>query len=186
MTWYVQAETLAHEVGVVPTVPRVVQCQRGRENVEHSSVEEYYRRITTLPLLDHLIQQMQERFGGTQIIASKLLKLIPSVIHSTSSGQSLDEAVEFYYNDLPSPAVVDTELSRWRTKWLEQSIEDCPSTLVSALQMSDKDFSLMLMLYCALHVPYLSHHVRMSRQTARLRKSKLLCAAQWGGRGYQC
>ena len=57
---------------------------------------------------------MQERFGGTQIIASKLLELIPSVIHSTSSGQSLDEAVEFYYHDLPSPAVVDT---RWRTKY---------------------------------------------------------------------
>ena len=36
----------------------------------------------TIPLLDNLIQQMSDRFGKTQQIASKLINLVPSVICS--------------------------------------------------------------------------------------------------------
>ena len=78
--WYLQAETLASDVNVQPEAPRTVSRQQGRENVEHSSAEEYHRRITALPLLDHLIQQMQERFGQHQIFVSKLLSLAPSLL----------------------------------------------------------------------------------------------------------
>jgi hypothetical protein len=64
--WYAQAEKLAQEVNVSPQVPRTTGRQCHRDNVEHSSVEEYYRRSIVLPLLDGFIHQMNERFSNTQ------------------------------------------------------------------------------------------------------------------------
>lgn len=51
----------ALELGVESVVPRTVGHQRNCANVEHNSVENYYRRSTALPLLDYLIQQMEKR-----------------------------------------------------------------------------------------------------------------------------
>jgi hypothetical protein len=59
-SWYVEA---ARKVNVEPEVPRTTSRQQHRDNVEHSSAEQYYRRTIVLPLLDHLIQQMKETFG---------------------------------------------------------------------------------------------------------------------------
>ena len=42
-------------------------------------MEEYYRSIV-FPLLDHLIQQMNDRFGKTQAVDANLINLVPSVI----------------------------------------------------------------------------------------------------------
>ena len=78
--WYMQAESLASDIDVEPAVPRLASRQLGRENVEHSSAEEYYRRTTALPLLDHLVQQLQDRFGDHHLFVAKLLfDSIPSV-----------------------------------------------------------------------------------------------------------
>ena len=43
-SWYIQSETLAAEVNVVPQVPRITGRQCYHDNVEHASAEEYYRR----------------------------------------------------------------------------------------------------------------------------------------------
>ena len=71
-SWYVEAESLAGKVDVLPQVPRTVSRQQYRDNVQHSSTEEYYRRSIVLRLLDNLIQQMNDRFGSTQMIVAKV------------------------------------------------------------------------------------------------------------------
>ncbi len=60
--WYVQAEVIGADIDVMPDVPRTVSQQLSHDNVEHASPEEYYRRSIVLPLLDHSIQQIKERF----------------------------------------------------------------------------------------------------------------------------
>ena len=72
--WYNSAEAVAADVDVVPAVPRTTtqQCHRDRR--------EYYRKTIILPLLDQPIEQMRERFGNTQVLASRLLHLIPSLV----------------------------------------------------------------------------------------------------------
>ncbi len=60
--WYVQAEVISADIDVMPDVPRTVSRQLSRDNIEHASPEKYYRRSIALPLLDHSIQQMKERF----------------------------------------------------------------------------------------------------------------------------
>lgn len=152
--WYLQAETLAKDINVQPEVPRTASRQLGRENVEHNSAEEYYRRITALPLLDHLIQQMQERFGDHQLFVSKLVPSLLCVGFIASF--SFDELIDIYHDDLPNPAVANTEMSRWKMKWLQESLEDRPSTFHSTLLKRDEDFSpnihVLLRIACTLPV----------------------------------
>ena len=135
--WYEQALSVADEVDVEPSVPRTVGRQLGRDNIEHNSAEDYYRRSIALPLLDHLIRQMQERFGEQQIVASKLLCLVPSFL-CKDSNLNLDEVLEFYRDDLPNPLVIGTEISRWKLKWLHQGC--LPSNLRETMQQCDADF----------------------------------------------
>ncbi len=112
--WYEQAEALANDTGVSPEVPRTVGRQQGRENVEYDSAETYYRRMTALPLLDHLIQQMQERFGEHQIFVSELLTLVPSLLcEQSATSLNFDRLVDRYRGDLPQPALVGTEISKF-------------------------------------------------------------------------
>ena len=113
-SWYVQAEKLAEDI----QVPRTTRTQRHRDNTEHSSVEEYYRRCTVIPLLDNLIQQMKDRFSNTQVTASKLLYLVPSQIPEESDEltKSLEDVVVRYGCDMPNSEVFVTEVWRWRVK----------------------------------------------------------------------
>jgi len=132
---------LANDISVLPEVLRTFSPQQGRENVEYNSAEAYYRRIAVLLLLDHLIQQTQERFGGHQIFVSKLLNLVPSLLCEESAASlSFDELIEKYRDDLSHPVVVDTEMFRWKMKWPQQSAEDCPSTLNLLYLCAKKEF----------------------------------------------
>lgn len=135
--WYVQSEEIAGEVNVVPQVPRVASRQIHRANVDHESPEQYYQRSIVLPFLDNLREQMRERFGNTQMLASKLINLVPSVICSDSS---FDDVVSFYKDDLPHPSIVNTEIMRWKAKWERQSAGDRPGSLCKSLEQCDEDF----------------------------------------------
>ncbi len=124
---------------MVPQVPRTASRQQHRENIEHSSTEEYYRRSIILPLLDNLIQQMNDRFGSTQMIVAKLINLVPSVI-TTFTELSYEDATSFFKDDLPSSSLVPTEVWRWRQKWCQVDAAEQPATLYTALKACDKDF----------------------------------------------
>lgn len=138
-SWYAEAESLAGKVDVVPQVPRTASRQQHRDNVQHGSTEEYYRRSVILPLLDNLIQQMNDRFGRTQKIVAKLINLVPSVI-TTLTDLSYEDATSFFADDLPSSSLVPTEVWRWRQKWCQVDAAEHPTTLYTALQACDKDF----------------------------------------------
>ncbi len=124
---------------MVPQVPRTASRQQHRENIEHGSTEEYYRRSIILPLLDSLIQQMNDRFGSTQMIEAKLINLVPSVI-TTFTELSYEDATSFFKDDLPSSSLVPTEVWRWRQKWCQVDAAEQPATLYTALKACDKDF----------------------------------------------
>lgn len=175
--WYVQAEELARDLNVTPNVPRTTGRQCHRDNTEHSSVEEYYRRCTVLPLLDSFIQQMNERFSKTQLTAAKLLDLVPSAIctHSDISDISLEEVTSFYDSDLPNSALVPTEAWRWRTKWLAQDAESRPSTLQKALKECDEDYfpNINILLRIACTIPVTSCENERANSTLKNIKSSL-------------
>ena len=62
---------------------------------------------------------MELRFGKTQVLVARLVNLVPSVI-ATLTDISYEEVTSFYSDDLPSPALVPTEMWRWRGKWCKE------------------------------------------------------------------
>ncbi len=111
--------------------------------------------VDSHPLLDNLIQQMNDRFGSTQMIVSKLINLVPSVI-TTLIELSYEDATSFFKDDLPSSSLVPTEVRRWRQKWCQVDAAEQPATLYTALKACDKDFfpniHVFLRIACAIPV----------------------------------
>ena len=60
--YYDQALELAKNVEVKEKYPRICNVQTTRENYPVTSGRDYYRVKLTIPLLDHLIEQMEFRF----------------------------------------------------------------------------------------------------------------------------
>ena len=80
---------------------------------------------------------MKERFGKTQVAASRLLDLVPSIVHAEEE-INLADTIAFYRDDLPNVAVINTEIWRWKNKWKKELIHNCPDTLQSALKVCDE------------------------------------------------
>ena len=62
--FYKQACDMASRVGVEPSGPRIAARQRQRSNIPAESPEEYYHRNLAIPLLDHVLSQLDSRFSG--------------------------------------------------------------------------------------------------------------------------
>ena len=76
---FTQSVRMAEEVGIQPEMPRVAKWQEHRSNPESSSVKDYYQKVIAIPLLDHILVSLKDRFSAGAIIASSLLGILPSV-----------------------------------------------------------------------------------------------------------
>ena len=80
---------LAQKLDISIAVPRTVGRQVYRNNSPADSPETYYRRNVLLPFLDHMLTQLQDRFGGVRQQIVKLFSLVPSLFVKTElSGRS--------------------------------------------------------------------------------------------------
>ena len=52
---------MAENVGSTPRVPQLTKRQTQRCNVPATDPEEYFRRSVTVPLIDHILQEMNSR-----------------------------------------------------------------------------------------------------------------------------
>ena len=134
--WYEEAVDLGQVVGAnEPHLPRFCAKQKHRLNIPAESPQEYYRRAVSIPFLDHLILQMQERFSEAQKIAYQGLSIVPEVMKSDQQWRKgAKELASFYDSNLPSPQTLDAELDCWETKWLKDSAASLPSSPCSTLQ----------------------------------------------------
>ena len=99
---------LGKEVDVEPAIPRIANRQQHRDNVPATTPVQYFQRPLCIPLMDHLIAQMDTYFSESQVNVSKLMCLVPEVLMS-SSDTTINAEIQFYRDDLVSPIV-----SRWR------------------------------------------------------------------------
>ena len=139
---YSKVLSLANKLGIDEYVPRVCKRQRNRDNPPHVSASDYYKKVVTIPVLDHLHSELTTRFSEDSYIAYKGLYLIPSkIISLKSKGETWKDKfypfLKFYEDDLPSPLTVDSELALWEDFWV-MNTKTCPnnvqSTLLSCLQ----------------------------------------------------
>ena len=96
--WFEEITKFGESLNIIPiSVPRVLVRQVHRSNTPAviDCPEDYYRQNIMIPFLDHILIEMQERFGGTHQKIVKLLGLIPSIAVSYAS-VSITEVGKLY------------------------------------------------------------------------------------------
>ena len=137
-TWYKEALTLASEVDIEESKPRTVGKQTRRANHPFTSISEYYKRVITIPLIDHFNLSLQTRFDIDSVNVYKGLSIVPAkMISLISKGIDWEEEFKtvstFYIDDLPNPLALDAELSLWKTYWVTFT-GPRPSNIASTLK----------------------------------------------------
>ena len=139
-------------------MPRITSLQKNRSNTPAVTAQEYYRRNLAFPFLEHIIVQLESRLSGLSKQSASLLGLVPSVMCRRDSDISeaanlyesdlvmcrkdtdISEAANLYESDLPSQELLQSELIRWKQKFVSLQPDQRPSSCTSALKKCDKDF----------------------------------------------
>jgi hypothetical protein len=127
--WFQTAKLLAERVNVIVSVPRTAKKQVHRPNHPSENVSEFYKRSVTIPLIDHVIAELDQRFDnsltvyhGLVIVPSRLLHLISQEEKREKKPvmtwrSQFDTFFNFYANDFPNPLAINGELEVWVRFW---------------------------------------------------------------------
>ena len=132
---YDQSVRMAEKVGSVATFPRTGAQQRHRSNVAATSPFEHYKRNIAIPLLDHIILELEEQFSNSSLVATSVMGLVPSVL--CTKDINLQQAVEMYAGDLPSE-LMDMELRMYKYQWSSLPAAERPPSLAKAIKECDR------------------------------------------------
>ena len=137
--WFSTVEQMCANVGIQPSLPRVCGRQQHRSNVPAQTPSEYYRRSISIPVLDHLLSELESRFNTHQLTALQGLYIIPSVL----VGKTVEEISpkicqlgDMYDGDLPHSSSLQSELHCWHMKWKQQEEEHGQASLPTSPFMS--------------------------------------------------
>ncbi|XP_065679035.1 52 kDa repressor of the inhibitor of the protein kinase-like [Hydra vulgaris] len=138
--WYLITLDLAKTVDVSEVKPRLCGRQVYRDNYPSDTVSDYFKYSITSPLLDHLINELEDRFDEGDIFVYKGLSGIPTTVVKKNKEKcfwKLDfmEFLHFYISDMPHPTSIHAELDLWETFWNNQSV--IPSTITETLKSID-------------------------------------------------
>ena len=134
--WFLIITDMLSEVGVEPSTPRRCGRQTQRSNVPADTPSEYFRRIISIPVLDHLISELKSRFSNHQRVALLGLSIVPSLFVSLESDDHMSRfktLSDLYQDDLPSPECLESELHSWKIKWRKELEDHGDSSLPTSL-----------------------------------------------------
>ena len=143
---YGEAILVCQTVGIEEATPRVTSRQQHRQNIPADNSSDYYKRTTTIPLLDHLISELNARFDAdSSQLVSEFMQLLPSEIiknPSEISKANFQSLLDFYEDDLPSSRSFECELNLWQNYWNSErclTIAEGLDTPAKVLKHTDKD-----------------------------------------------
>ena len=143
--WWDAIVKLAEQIGVEePRRPRTCSRQLHRQNTPSTTWSEHIKRTLTIPMLgtycfygldllctpnhllivnkyilDMLVAEMQARFA--QEMPNKLLLLLPETAVEAEQDdtwhRSALQACGSYFNDMPDPSTLRSELTTWFNHW---------------------------------------------------------------------
>ncbi|KAF7699901.1 THAP domain containing 12b [Silurus meridionalis] len=139
--WFEEAVNLATAMEIPVKVPRLfLRKQRTIEMVEIQA-ESFYKEYLTLPLMEHITQEVKDMFSDNHIRALKCLSLVPAVMGQMKFNTSEEAHADIFRSDLPQPDTLLAELHCWRIKWKHRGKEvNLPCTIHETLQHSDVKF----------------------------------------------
>ena len=124
---YDRAQKVADYVGVQPNKPRTCARMANRENHNIVSTSDYYRSIVTIPFLDHLITEIDERFGNAPATVVKGFNAIPAIFLGKELHDLKAEFLKFvnqYATDFPISILSHTESASLQ---LPGCLDGCPA-----------------------------------------------------------
>ncbi|VDI41134.1 Hypothetical predicted protein [Mytilus galloprovincialis] len=109
-----RASTIANKNDITINKPRTSGRQRHRANAAAETVEQHYRINIFIPLIDHIIKHLNDRFPddikpmlyGFYLLPRYFCKLTEDIIGSIANE---------YINDIPYPDELPQEVHRWKT-----------------------------------------------------------------------
>ena len=177
---YEEAVRLGATVGIEESMPRLAGRQQHRQNIPATSNTDYYRLNITIPLLDHMISELDDHFDAdSSAIVVEFIQLLPAGLYNKSSSERLTactfpQVLELYQDDLPSSRSLDVELELWQAKWEDYLAEDI-NTPVKALPHADQDYftNIRTFMLIMITLPITSCECERSISLLRLVKSTL-------------
>lgn len=121
--WYKEVLEFANNFDIPEKKMRTTGKQQHRTNIPYSSTSEYFKRLLTIPLLDHLNTELSTRFSSDSLISYSGLFVLPQILNSNLKiwKEKFLEFAKFYCNDLPNFDGIEGELSLWQNYWKLQS-----------------------------------------------------------------
>ena len=160
--WFADVESMCDSVGVELSLPRLCGRQRHRPNVPAQSPSDYFRRTISIPIVDHLLSEMERRFDHHQQTALKGLYLVPSVLVGKTLEEvtpSIQQLGDLYSGELPFSSSLLSEFHCWYIKWKDQEkdhgLASLPITLHHTLPQTSSMFpniAVLLKILCTLPV----------------------------------
>jgi len=111
-------------------------------------------------------------------IASSLLALVPSIL--CSKNPSLETVGRMYEGDLPSPELLEMELTHWKNRYMSMSPDERPSTPAKPIKDCDCDCesfpNIFILLQIACTLPVTSCECERSASALR-QLNNYMCAS---------
>ena len=133
--YFPKSQRIADELDV--TVKNPLKCLRQTNQAKTSSdtVEEFLKKFTSIPFLNHVLQEKETRFTDLYKRITFGLMLVPSKVHNL---KNMDGLFTFFSDSIPSPYSINAEIKQWCMKW--SKIDDTPGTLISTIKEIDGVF----------------------------------------------
>ena len=120
---------MCRSVDVVQCTPRRCARQLHRNNVPADDPRTYYRRCTSVQLVDHLLVELETIFSPHHRAALLGLCLVPSAL-VTLPGPDVKshvaKLVYLYEEDLAYPESVSHQMVSWKIKWQQHIWQSLP------------------------------------------------------------
>ena len=159
--WFADVEKMCDSVGVIPSLPRLCGGQSHRSNVPAENPSEFYRRTITIPIMDHLLSEIESRFSAHQKTALLGLYLIPSILVTKKFEEIIEDLKpleEMYASDLKDDTFKN-ELHQWYLKWEREKkshrVHALPTSLSHTLPHASSYYAnigILLSILCTLPV----------------------------------
>ncbi|KAM4726631.1 THAP domain containing 12a isoform 2-T2 [Anableps anableps] len=138
--FYDEAVSLAAAMEIPVKVPRFFlrKCQGEQGTTQEDG---HYKEHLTVPVVKHVIYEMNDLFSQHHSKALGCMCLIPDIIEGKKSAQPDEESIQVFSDDIPNAGSLSAELHCWWVKWSKKGKgETFPSSLHDTLQLADVKF----------------------------------------------
>ena len=133
--WYKKALIFTEKINIIETIPRIAGTQIHRSNTPAENMSDYYKKTIIIPLLHHLMCELDYRFDS-----SKTAKLI-AIVHQPEKGhwkEKLSLFANLIRDNLPNALPLDSEIDSWEKYWISYrgSLPDNVSNTLKSIKFS--------------------------------------------------